>query len=116
MTRGGSTKRSKEGIPGSPTIADYQRVKGGAATEEQAPIDPREEEVIELERGAILVLSPIHDTEAWRYSVRWPDPRERDPMLAAGGSRSDVIYGDRDKAEAAGMAAYAKGPMKERQL
>lgn len=64
--------------------------------------------VIELARGAVLVMDPLRE-DLWRWTVRWPAPHEKDPLLAAGGYR----YGETEsatKAEKAGRLAFEGGP------
>lgn len=63
---------------------------------------------ITLQRGAVLYLFPKpHGYCDW--SVRWPDQREKDPALAAGGYRLGRASSV-EEAEKQGRAAFAAGP------
>lgn len=66
------------------------------------------ERVEELGRGVIAVLHDLPDGR-WTWSVRWPGPKEKDAMLAAGG----FSVGSADSEEEA--LAAAKRSRKERE-
>lgn len=82
--------------------------KHGIDTGHPFKIFAQQERIEELGRGVIAVLHDQPDGR-WAWSVRWPGPKEKDPMLAAGG----FAVGSADSEEEALSAA--KRAKKERE-
>jgi hypothetical protein len=81
-------------------------IEKSALDEARAALPPVRE--VKLGRGAILYLRP-QLSGRWMADVRWPDGRERDAELAAGGWRNGYAATE-EEAEALGRELHAEGP------